>query len=393
MRRLPHILVALAAVGLVAGQRAPRIKIGDTVVVTVESAPVTVRRKTVKRLEEGDTFKVKKMNRNAVAHYLNVNGKKQLGWVSRSAVQRATRRVRDKGEDKRSGTDTKDQGPQFKPGALLKTTTENAPLRLPGRVVGRLPKGTRFRVVRVNPREVYGFAEIGRQPQPGWLFKDVFLSEETETDGKGGNRDKKQIKRPIKKGDTVVVTTSDAKLQRRDRKLLARLDEGTTFKVEKVSKNEVAGYVNVDGKRHAGWVDKGDVRLKSAAGDEDDHADPLRGVWKVVSSEYDGKENEAEIGVRYRFRDGTLQITDQQNRTTRSKYKFDSSDDPMMIDLTAASSAGASSSAGKRQMGIIKLEDETLTICLASPRPTEFTSEPGDETYLRVLERVKSRAR
>jgi uncharacterized protein (TIGR03067 family) len=122
----------------------------------------------------------------------------------------------------------------------------------------------------------------------------------------------------------------------------------------------------------------------SALGDD---REAIQGTWQFVSGKNDG----AAVDVRGR----TIAITartltfflDGAVDGPVPNYKLDAAAGPKEIDLTVEIGDKLYSSAG-----IYRLEDDTLTLCYASPgdiRPKKFETVAGDKCFLVSLKRGK----
>jgi uncharacterized protein (TIGR03067 family) len=117
----------------------------------------------------------------------------------------------------------------------------------------------------------------------------------------------------------------------------------------------------------------------------------LEGTWQVESAEMDGQEfsgdDVADIflvveGDRYKE---LLKDTVKEEGT----IKLDPSQSPRAIDFRITSGDDK----GKTQLGIYKLEGNTLTLCVAKPsdkdRPKEFAGKQGSGHTRMVFKRKK----
>jgi RNA polymerase sigma factor (sigma-70 family) len=115
----------------------------------------------------------------------------------------------------------------------------------------------------------------------------------------------------------------------------------------------------------------------------------IQGTWKAVSAKINGKVNDPENVVKrmeivITADKITVRIGDQSHE---SIYKIDPEAKPKTIDMVPQGGGGAT------ELGIYKLEGDTLTICHNNAnnkeRPKEFESKEGSNTLLIVLKRVK----
>ena len=119
-------------------------------------------------------------------------------------------------------------------------------------------------------------------------------------------------------------------------------------------------------------------------------ADPLEGVWILLSVQVEGKEDP---GVKvetvvYEFKRGRVLIRTRDNEQ-KGAYELVSGQRPAAFDLLPQSGREK----GKRLRGIYELKGDVLRICLpqvaAQSRPKEFGSKPGSESVLMILQRDK----
>jgi len=151
--------------------------------------------------------------------------------------------------------------------------------------------------------------------------------------------------------------------------------------------------------RQVGWLVAAVIPWAgSAAPYSDDPArDELKshqGTWSVTSSIYDGQEAPAAIvGSIKRIVTGDHVVWERdRKRFAGTKIELDPSREPKSID--AIPDGGPNRD--ERVLGIYKLEDDTLTICMASPgrpRPKEWKAEKGSGCTLRTFRRAAAQAR
>jgi len=112
-------------------------------------------------------------------------------------------------------------------------------------------------------------------------------------------------------------------------------------------------------------------------------------TWRFVAIEIEGKKVPEKA-----FDNDTLTLKGKtftsfvEGHTTHGVFKFDPTVKPKTIDLTFTDGPGK----GKTQTGIYELEGDTQKICfakLAQPRPTAFTTEPGNGQMIQILKREK----
>jgi uncharacterized protein (TIGR03067 family) len=127
----------------------------------------------------------------------------------------------------------------------------------------------------------------------------------------------------------------------------------------------------------------------AAAGDDAASAEmkKLEGTWQLVSAVRDGKPTPDDVvkKIRVVIKDGKHSVYFEKNSVAK--------DIPFTIDPTKTPKTTVDKLAnGKEIHGIYKLDDDTLTSCVAEEgkaRPTEFVSRPGSGHTLRVFRRTK----
>jgi uncharacterized protein (TIGR03067 family) len=124
--------------------------------------------------------------------------------------------------------------------------------------------------------------------------------------------------------------------------------------------------------------------------DEKDEVKKFEGEWTFVSWEHSGQTLPKEVlditkwsvkGDKYSFEMG-----EQQEEGT---IKIDASKKPATLDFDITSG----NDKGKKQVGIYKIDGDTMTICLARPgeekRPSEFKSTEEDGHILVTIKKKK----
>ena len=111
----------------------------------------------------------------------------------------------------------------------------------------------------------------------------------------------------------------------------------------------------------------------------------LQGKWQMTSRVQDGVPSEAEL-VKNRtvtFEGDKYTVRDGERIVGELSYKVDPAKKPAWFDVTPNNADYAK--------GIIKLEGDSLTFCVASEgdRPSDFKSERGDERILVEFKKVK----
>jgi uncharacterized protein (TIGR03067 family) len=117
----------------------------------------------------------------------------------------------------------------------------------------------------------------------------------------------------------------------------------------------------------------------------------LKGKWSLVSLTHGGKAVPADIVKDFKctFEEKTYNNVMNGETIEEGEYKFDDAKSPKTIDFDIKKGH----SEGKKQVGIIKIEDDKMTLVLAEPdvtdRPTSFEVKEGSSLIEAVLERVK----
>jgi uncharacterized protein (TIGR03067 family) len=131
------------------------------------------------------------------------------------------------------------------------------------------------------------------------------------------------------------------------------------------------------------------------SGDAPKVADPpksseLDGEWSMVSGSANGAalpESMLKTGKRI-SKDGVTTISLNGRLFFKAKYALDTSKKPAAIDYDMVEGP----TTGQKQLGIYRLDVDTVTFCFSSPgnpRPTEFTSKSGSGWTLSVWKREK----
>jgi uncharacterized protein (TIGR03067 family) len=108
--------------------------------------------------------------------------------------------------------------------------------------------------------------------------------------------------------------------------------------------------------------------------DEKDQ-DRIQGVWRVVSSEKDGKPHEDTKDAKFVFAGDEITIELSGEKPSKGRFKLDPTKDPKWID------------SGSLGRGVYHIEGDKLKICWGERRPAEFVSKK--DVYLLQLKREK----
>ena len=113
--------------------------------------------------------------------------------------------------------------------------------------------------------------------------------------------------------------------------------------------------------------------------------DRLQGKWKVVSSQFEGRDGTAAYRDRTSlvFEGDRAYFTDGAVQSKPVKFGLDETKGPKTIDLIAGGD--------QVTLGIYQLDGDTLKLCLSRSgrRPGDFATKPGDQTNLMTLRREK----
>jgi uncharacterized protein (TIGR03067 family) len=119
--------------------------------------------------------------------------------------------------------------------------------------------------------------------------------------------------------------------------------------------------------------------------------DPLLGAWVAEKAETGGMPLPvAAGGVSMDFQaDGKAVMKDGMKAPEEGGYTADRKKDPREIDLKAPAAGGKVMT----MLGIYKVDEDTLTMCLAAAgeRPTKFESAAGQTTLLMTFKRAKKK--
>jgi uncharacterized protein (TIGR03067 family) len=107
----------------------------------------------------------------------------------------------------------------------------------------------------------------------------------------------------------------------------------------------------------------------------------IRGTWQVVSSQFNGKDEQGDNSLLVFGRDWVSDVTPGASACISEPYKLRTNTVAKEIDGWLVVGEG-----------IYRLEGNTLTICRrglkGKSRPTEFATRPGDDRQLLALKRV-----
>jgi uncharacterized protein (TIGR03067 family) len=117
----------------------------------------------------------------------------------------------------------------------------------------------------------------------------------------------------------------------------------------------------------------------------------LKGKWSLVSLSHGGKAVSEDVVKDFKctFEEKTYNNVMNGETIEEGEYKFDDAKSPKTIDFDIKKGHNE----GKKQVGIIKIEDDKMTLVLAeadvTDRPASFKVEEGSSLIEAVLERVK----
>jgi uncharacterized protein (TIGR03067 family) len=132
------------------------------------------------------------------------------------------------------------------------------------------------------------------------------------------------------------------------------------------------------------------VLTVTATGQEKD-APKLEGTWNLTGVDAGGKKMPADLLAKFmimgEFKDGKYTFTVMGKTDEAGTYKIDATKKPATIDLTITEGK----SKGKTQLGLFKIEGDTLTLAMTQPgsttRPKGF--EPGQDVEIQTMKRKK----
>lgn len=111
----------------------------------------------------------------------------------------------------------------------------------------------------------------------------------------------------------------------------------------------------------------------------------LQGKWQMTARVQGGEPSEADL-IKKRsvtFEGDKYTVRDDSETLGELDYKIDPGKKPAWLDVTTKE--------GNSGKGIIKLDGDTLTFCVATDgdRPGDFKSEKGDGRILATFKKVK----
>ena len=130
-----------------------------------------------------------------------------------------------------------------------------------------------------------------------------------------------------------------------------------------------------------------------AADDPKKDATPgFKGNWTTVSLKVGGQEAPADEAkkMKFGFEDATYTNSSGDDFMEEGAYSTDTSKTPNTIDFDIKKGPEA----GKKQLGIFKIEGDKATLVVALPgsteRPKSFKPDDSEQMIVAVIERVKN---
>jgi uncharacterized protein (TIGR03067 family) len=118
----------------------------------------------------------------------------------------------------------------------------------------------------------------------------------------------------------------------------------------------------------------------------------LKGNWTAVSLKAGGQEAPADEAkkMKFGFEDATYTNSSGDDYMEEGAYTTDTSKTPNTIDFDIKKGPDA----GKKQLGIFKIEGDTATLVVAlagsTERPKSFKPDDSENMIVAVIERVKN---
>ncbi len=126
-------------------------------------------------------------------------------------------------------------------------------------------------------------------------------------------------------------------------------------------------------------------------GDADRPTKAVEGTWQLTSIEANGQKTGGDSApdVQMVIKGDTYKQIEMGTETEQGRFKLDASASPRTIDLDIRTGDDK----GKKQLGIYKVQGDTLTLCLApaggTDRPKAFDAPQGSNFGLIVFKRKK----
>lgn len=117
--------------------------------------------------------------------------------------------------------------------------------------------------------------------------------------------------------------------------------------------------------------------------------DLIVGTWKLTAFEMGGKKATLRGAATSKFKDGKYDLKVDGEEQEAGTFKLDSTKTPNWLDFAIE----AGNDKGKKQVGIVVVDGETLKFCLSQPgkedRPKKFETSEEDQYILVTMKRVK----
>lgn len=97
----------------------------------------------------------------------------------------------------------------------------------------------------------------------------------------------------------------------------------------------------------------------------------IQGSWQGVKLEANGQAAPADVieKGKYVFKENKLTIFNGEKNVQECEFTLDPDKDPKTIDLVATSGQAKD----KKMLGIYRIQDDVLTLCVGEERPKEFS--------------------